>query len=113
MQVWTNYLSNGLKYGGDSPLLELGAEKLADGMVRYWVQDYGNGLTEEARKTLFIEFSRLDEVRVEGQGLGLSIVRRIVEKLGGQVGVESEDISGKGSLFYFMLPSVDMRETKA
>ena len=46
--------------------------------------------------------SWLDRFRSQGHGLGLSIVKRIVEKLGGQVGVESE--VGKGSLFYFTLP---------
>ena len=53
------------------------------------------------------EFTRLDKVRAEGHGLGLSIVRRIVEKLGGQVGVESEP--GQGSIFYSTLPAVHDR----
>lgn len=49
--------------------------------------------------------TRFGQAEVEGHGLGLSIVRRIVEKLGGQVGVESE--LGQGSVFYFTLPSIE------
>jgi signal transduction histidine kinase len=52
---------------------------------------------------LFTPFTRLDRVRAKGHGLGLSIVRRIVEKLGGQVGVESQGAPG-ASVFYFTLP---------
>jgi signal transduction histidine kinase len=72
-------------------------------MIRFWVQDNGPGLTREAQAELFTEFTRLNEVRGEGYGLGLSIVRRIIEKLGGQAGVESE--VGSGSIFFFTLPN--------
>ena len=58
--------------------------------------------TEPDRKRLFTQFSRLHQARAQGYGLGLSIVRRIIEKLGGRVGVESE--VGQGSTFYFTLP---------
>ncbi len=51
---------------------------------------------------MFTPFTRLNQVRAKGHGLGLSIVRRIVEKLGGQVGVES--LVGQGSSFFFTLP---------
>ena len=103
-EVWTNYISNGLKYGGQPPRLQLGATTQNDGMVRFWVKDHGNGLTPAEQSLLFAEFTRLDGVRAEGHGLGLSIVRRIVDKLGGQVGVESQ--VGQGSTFYFTLPQV-------
>ncbi len=104
-EVWTNYLSNGLKYGGQPPRLELGATPQLDGMIRFWARDNGPGLTLEAQATLFAEFTRLDKVRAKGHGLGLSIVRRIMDKLGGQVGVESK--IGQGSVFYFTLPSAE------
>jgi PAS domain S-box-containing protein len=103
-EVWVNYLSNGLKYGGSPPYLELGAAIQEDGMVCFWVKDNGVGLSPEARARLFTEFTQLDPDRIEGHGLGLSIVRRIVEKLGGQVGVESEGKPGRGSTFSFTLP---------
>jgi len=102
-EVWANYISNAIKYGGVPPRVELGAERLVDGRVRFWVRDNGKGLTLEERAQLFTLFTRLDKVRARGHGLGLSIVRRIVEKLGGEVGVESE--VGQGSCFSFILPA--------
>jgi PAS domain S-box-containing protein len=103
-EVWVNYISNALKYGGKPPRVEVGGEANPDGTVRFWVRDNGNGLTPEQQARLFAPFTQLNQVRAEGYGLGLSIVRRIVEKLHGQVGVESSGISGEGSLFYFTLP---------
>jgi signal transduction histidine kinase len=101
-EVWANYVSNALKYGGQPPRVELGATEQEDGTVRFWVRDNGPGLTPEEQAQLFTPFTRLDQVRTEGHGLGLSIVRRIVEKLGGQFGVESTP--GQGSTFFFALP---------
>lgn len=100
-EVWVNYLSNAIKYGGNPPSVELGATAL-DGRVRFWVRDNGPGLSPEQQTRLFIPFERLDQVALKGHGLGLSIVRRIVEKMGGQVGVDSE--VGQGSRFFFTLP---------
>ncbi len=101
-EVWANYLSNGLKYGGHPPRLELGATPQDSGQIKFWVQDNGPGLDRESQARLFTEFTRLDRAKGEGHGLGLSIVQRIVSKLGGRVGVESAP--GLGSLFYFTLP---------
>ena len=104
-EVWTNYISNAIKYGGEQTELELGVDaKTKDGMIRFWVKDNGKGISEADQVLLFKKFERLDQTATDGHGLGLSIVRRIIEKLGGQVGVESE--VGKGSLFYFTLPSL-------
>ena len=104
-EIWTNYLSNALKYGGQPPILQLGATPMPDGLIRFWIRDNGPGLTPEEQAKLFTPFTRLSQVRVKGHGLGLSIVHRIVEKLGGRAGVESEGVPGKGSLFYFSLPA--------
>ncbi len=109
-EVWINYLSNGLKYGGRPPRVELGATAQADGKVCFWVRDNGPGLTPEAQARLFTPFTRLGQVHAEGHGLGLSIVRRIVEKLGGQVGVKSE--VGRGSVFSFTLPAFNSQLPK-
>jgi signal transduction histidine kinase/DNA-binding response OmpR family regulator len=102
-EVWANYISNGLKYGGQPPRLELGATAQSDGQIRFWLRDNGPGLSKEDQARLFVPFTKLDQIRVEGHGLGLSIVRRIIEKLGGEVGVESE--LGRGSVFSFTLPA--------
>ncbi|MEA3340780.1 MAG: GAF domain-containing protein, partial [Chloroflexota bacterium] len=114
-EVWVNYLSNALNYGGRpedgiSPRIELGCDELADlqtcelanPSIRFWMRDNGPGLTPEAQARLFTPLPQFGQVRVKGHGLGLSIVRRVVEKLGGQAGVESE--VGQGSLFFFTLP---------
>lgn len=101
-EVWFNYISNALKYGGHSPQIHIGGER-ANGGVRYWVRDNGPGIPESAQEGLFVPFTQISQVKSDGYGLGLSIVRRIVEKLSGYVGVESEP--GKGSTFYFVLPA--------
>lgn len=122
-EVWANYLSNALKYGGVPPRVEVGSARLdvdspdlesaacawqakipnSQGKVVFWVQDNGAGLTPEEQGRLFTMFTRLDAIHAKGHGLGLSIVRRIVEKLGGDVGVESTP--GAGSRFWFALPA--------
>jgi signal transduction histidine kinase len=101
-EVWANYMSNAIKYGGKPPRIELGADVVDEQMVRFWMRDNGNGLTAEMRDKLFTPFTQLGEHRADSHGLGLSIAQRIIERLGGTVGVESE--VGQGSLFYFTLP---------
>ncbi len=100
--VWANYLTNAIKYGGRPPRVELSGEEMSGGYARFWVRDNGPGLTPEERTRLFTSFTRLGQPRSLGHGLGLTIVRRIVERLGGEVGVQSEP--GKGSTFWFTLP---------
>ncbi len=104
--VWANYISNALKYGGRPPRVELGATEQEDGWVRFWVRDNGPGLTPEQQAHLFTPFERLHQLRVSGHGLGLSIVQRIVRRLGGEVGVESNVGHSGGSTFYFTLPGL-------
>jgi PAS domain S-box-containing protein len=117
-EVWVNYISNALKYGGRPegnipPRVELGWDEVVTATLsdqapvpqyfRFWVQDNGVGLPPEQTAQLFTQFTRLHQVRIEGHGLGLSIARRIVEKFGGTVGVESRP--GEGCRFYFTLPA--------
>ena len=103
-QVLTNYVSNALKYGGRPPRVELGATVLDDRRVRVWVRDNGRGLTPEERAKTFAPFTRLWREDAEGHGLGLSIVRRLVERMGGEVAVESSGADGAGCTFSFTLP---------
>jgi PAS domain S-box-containing protein len=104
-EIWVNYLSNAIKYGGKPPRIELGATPQPDGMIRFWIRDNGPGIAPEDRERLFTSFPGLAQdslFSIKGHGLGLSIVRRITQKLGGKVGVESQ--VGKGSTFFFTLP---------
>ena len=100
-EVWVNYLSNAIKYGGRPARVELGYDEEPD-RVWFWVRDNGMGIAKEEQDKLFIPFTRLEQVRVKGHGLGLSIVQRIVTRLGGQVAVDSE--VNVGSTFKFSLP---------
>ncbi|MDM8526664.1 hybrid sensor histidine kinase/response regulator [Anaerolineales bacterium HSG24] len=102
IEVWSNYMSNALKYGGKPPHLQLGATIQSDNMICFWVQDNGLGLTPEEQAQLFTPFTRFNQISIEGHGLGLSIVQHIIQKLNGQVGVESE--TDHGSRFFFTLP---------
>jgi len=106
-EVWVNYFSNAIKYGGKPPRLQLGAKEDEDGSVCFWLHDNGQGLTPQQQAKLFTPFTRLPHVNSNGHGLGLSIVWRIMKKLGGRVGVESEP--GQGSTFSFVLPGFKQR----
>lgn len=106
-EVWANYISNALKYGGRPAHITIGAEANGNGMIRFWVRDNGKGLTEEEQKRVFTPFTRLNQIKIEGHGLGLSIVQRIVNRLGGEVSVRS--VVGEGSEFAFTLPEWDGR----
>jgi PAS domain S-box-containing protein len=102
-EVWTNYLSNALTYAGRPAYVELGGELQPDGMARFWIRDNGNGIAPAKQAQLFTAFYRPTHSS-SGHGLGLSIVKRIVEKLGGKVAVHSGGMPGEGSIFSFTLP---------
>ena len=104
-EVWVNYLSNAIKHGGRPPEITMGATREAHDRIHFWVRDNGPGLTQEEKEQLFAPFTQLGTRDPGGHGLGLSIVRRIVDKLGGRVTLESE--VSKGSVFGFVLEAVD------
>lgn len=101
--IWINYISNAIKYGGCPPRIELGTTPMLNDFHSFWIKDNGQGITESEKEKLFTPFTRLHKTKAKGHGLGLSIVQRIVEKLGGEVAVESKP--GLGSTFYFTLRS--------
>ena len=103
-EVWVNYLSNAIKYGGTPPKIEIGAEPINNESIKFWIKDNGKGLTKAEQLKLFTMYTRLDPEKAEGSGLGLAIVKRIIDKMGGSVGVESDGKNSKGSLFFFTLP---------
>jgi signal transduction histidine kinase len=109
-EVWANYISNAIKYGGVPPVIRIGTDIMPDNRIKFWIKDNGKGLSEEEIALLFNKFTRLDTLRAEGHGLGLSIVKRIIEKLNGETGVESKNIQGEGCTFYFILPGIGAPE---
>ncbi|MBK9054571.1 MAG: tetratricopeptide repeat protein [Chloroflexi bacterium] len=102
-EVWANYLSNALKYGGQPPIIKVGATPLENNEIRFWMQDNGAGLDSEAQAKLFQDFSRLNTQQSKGHGLGLSIVKRIVERLGNS---GRNECAWAGSTFSFTLPFI-------
>ena len=102
-EVYANYISNAIKYGGTPPHIEIGATRQDSGVIRFWVQDNGLGLTLEQQSMVFEQFTCFEQNTADGHGLGLSIVQRIIDKLGGNVGVQS--VLNQGSRFYFTLPA--------
>lgn len=96
VQVLSNLLTNAAKFvpPGERPHITLRTER-RDTVVRVWVEDQGIGIPEQYQDKLFRIFERAPtEAHYEGTGVGLAIVRRIVERLGGQCGVESDGVSG-------------------
>ncbi len=102
-RIWYNYLTNGLKYGGEPPHLTLGSHHDAQGLTHFWIKDQGQGLSPDQQVLLFQPFPDIVQPGPKSNGLGLTIVRRIAERLNGQVGIESSE--GAGSKFYFALPT--------
>jgi PAS domain S-box-containing protein len=104
-QVIVNLTSNALKYtpsGGD---ISIRIERDADRRARWTITDSGIGIPKSALGRLFEKFYRADNVHTvetEGTGLGLYLVRLIIERLAGEVWCESEE--GRGSMFIFTLP---------
>lgn len=101
-QILANLLSNALKFvpDGTPPKIRFRAEDRGE-MVRLWMEDNGVGIPTEYQERVFRVFERLNGARFPGTGIGLSIVRKGVERMGGKVGLESE--RGKGSQFWIEL----------
>lgn len=102
MQVWTNLLDNAVKYSSDSVHLMIDIQEEKD-TARVTIADNGIGMSEEDQRHIFEQFYQVEHSHVqEGNGLGLTIVKTIVDQLGGSISVESE--IGKGSTFQVILP---------
>ncbi len=103
-QALINLLSNAIKYNREHGAVELQAEAVDDAVLRIVVADTGKGIAEEKLDKLFLPFDRLgaEGGEVEGTGIGLTITRRLVEMMGGEIGVESQP--GVGSRFWITLP---------
>ncbi len=104
MQILTNLLSNASKYSPEGGRIEILAEREGS-LVRIMVRDHGIGMTAEEQSRLFTQFYRGESAAVRDQpgwGLGLHVTKRMVEVLGGGIGVESKP--GEGSVFWFTQP---------
>ena len=102
-QVWVNFISNAVKYSQkkERPLIEVGSTE-GEGEVTFYVKDNGAGFDMKNYDKLFGVFQRLHSAHdFEGTGVGLAIVKRIVERHGGKVWAESA--VGEGSTFFFSL----------
>ncbi len=106
-QVFQNLITNAIKFRrpGIRPEIRISAQPL-NGMVRFSVSDNGIGIEPEYRDRIFVVFQRLHTMeQYPGTGIGLAIVKRIVERHAGRIWVESEP--GKGSTFHFTLPAAE------
>ena len=103
-EVMENLIGNAAKFIGDTetPRVEIGAEERDDNVLVF-VRDNGKGIEAKYHDKIFGLFERLD-ADVDGTGIGLALVRRIIEVHGGRIWVESDGETGRGSTFYFTLP---------
>jgi len=103
IEILQNLVENATKYIGDQPepRIEIGQEGEEDGKPIFYVRDNGIGIDKDHHERIFGLFNKLD-AKSEGTGIGLTLVKRIIEVHGGRIWVESQ--LGKGATFYFTLP---------
>jgi signal transduction histidine kinase len=107
-QVLLNLLSNAVKYNRHGGEVRIACDFAAPGRVRLTVSDTGLGIPEDQQDGLFTAFHRLgrEDSDIEGTGIGLAISKKLVELMGGDIGVESR--IGQGSTFWVDLPDADV-----
>jgi signal transduction histidine kinase len=105
LEVLQNLIDNAVKFMGDqlNPHIEIGQQGEEDGKPVFYVKDNGIGIPSEYHERVFGLFDKLD-AKTDGTGIGLALVKRIVEFHGGRIWVESE--AGTGATFYFTLSSL-------
>jgi two-component system sensor kinase FixL len=105
-QVFMNLIGNAIKHAGEAPVVEIRASD-AGPFVEFMVRDNGPGIAPQYHDRIFGIFQTLEaRDKVEGTGIGLSVVQKIVEAKGGKVWVESEP--GKGARFKFLWPRTEI-----
>lgn len=111
LEVFQILLDNAARFMGDQPdpMIAIGAQGEKDGMPIFFVKDNGMGVAPEYHEWVFGLFNKLD-VNSEGTGVGLTLVKRIIEVHGGRIWIESE--LGKGTTFYVTLPKSSVSQTR-
>ena len=111
-QILLNLINNAIKYNHDGGTVRISAENLPESplgaeAIRILVKDTGMGISKEDIPKLFIPFERIgaENTETEGTGLGLTVVKKLIDLMGGLMGVEST--LGEGSTFWIMMPKVD------
>ncbi|MGZ4972956.1 MAG: sensor histidine kinase, partial [Limisphaerales bacterium] len=104
-QCFSNVLSNAVKFveAGKKPRVKVWSEMKGD-MVRFWFQDNGIGIPADQQERVFVMFQRLDK-SYEGTGVGLALVRKVVQQMKGNVGFESAP--GQGTKFWIDLRAAE------
>jgi signal transduction histidine kinase len=104
VEILQNLIENSAKYMGNQPgpRIEIGQQGWQDNTPVFFVRDNGIGIEPRFKDRIFDIFAKLDG-KSEGTGIGLALVKRIIELHGGRIWVESEGL-GKGSTFYFTIP---------
>jgi signal transduction histidine kinase len=113
MEVFEKLLDNALKFGRDGERIEIMVRDTDGPMIHIAIRDYGIGIEPSEHEKIFQRFYQVDgEVtrRYGGTGLGLAVVKTIIEGHSGRIGVRSQ--LNEGSIFHFTLPKNDIMQSK-
>jgi signal transduction histidine kinase len=104
--ILSNLIINAIKFMGEDEQrqISIGCDKNGNDYYKFYVEDTGIGIRKEYQEQIFTIFRRLKEIDAEGTGVGLSIVKKIVEQHKGSIWIESPVKDGKGTRFCFTIP---------